>query len=57
MHEEAERLEHAASDQLIDRMAEAVGNPTTDPHGALIPSRRGEVAPLEGRSAGSPAAR
>lgn len=49
VHEEAERLEHAASDLLIDRMAEAVGNPTTDPHGAPIPSRRGEVAPLEGR--------
>ena len=49
VHEEAERLEHAASDRLIDRMAEAVGNPATDPHGAPIPSRRGEVAPLEGR--------
>ena len=49
VHEEAERLEHAASDRLIDRMAEAVGNPTTDPHGAPIPSRHGEVAPLEGR--------
>lgn len=49
VHEEAERLEHAASDRLIDRMAEAVGNPTTDPHGAPIPSRRGEVAPLAGR--------
>jgi DtxR family Mn-dependent transcriptional regulator len=43
VHEEAERLEHAASDELIDRMAEAIGNPTQDPHGAPIPTARGEV--------------
>ena len=34
VHEEAERLEHAASDELVDRMAEAVGEPAVDPHGA-----------------------
>ena len=39
VHEEAERLEHAASDELIDRMAEAIGEPATDPHGAPIPAR------------------
>jgi len=38
VHEEAERLEHAASDELIDRMAEAIGEPATDPHGAPIPA-------------------
>lgn len=43
VHAEAERLEHAASDELVDRMAEAVGEPTTDPHGAPIPSREGVV--------------
>ncbi len=43
VHEEAERLEHAASDELIARMAAAIGNPTEDPHGAPIPSARGEV--------------
>lgn len=43
VHEEAERLEHAASDDLIDRMARAMGDPTTDPHGAPIPSREGAV--------------
>ncbi|MFN0098018.1 MAG: metal-dependent transcriptional regulator [Gemmatimonadaceae bacterium] len=43
VHEEAERLEHAASDELIARMAEAIGNPTEDPHGAPIPSPTGEV--------------
>ena len=43
VHEEAERLEHAASDALIDRMAAAIGEPLTDPHGAPIPSREGEI--------------
>jgi DtxR family Mn-dependent transcriptional regulator len=39
VHDEAERLEHAASDELIDRMAAAIGEPETDPHGAPIPTR------------------
>jgi len=43
VHSEAERLEHAASDDLIERMAEALGNPKHDPHGAPIPTRAGEV--------------
>jgi DtxR family Mn-dependent transcriptional regulator len=43
VHEEAERLEHAASDELIDRMAAAIGEPATDPHGAPIPSRDGTI--------------
>ncbi len=43
VHEEAERLEHAASAELIDRMSEALGNPATDPHGAPIPTATGRV--------------
>jgi DtxR family Mn-dependent transcriptional regulator len=43
VHSEAERLEHAASDELIERMAAALGNPTQDPHGAPIPTRDGRV--------------
>ncbi len=43
VHEEAERLEHAASDELIDRMAAAMENPSHDPHGAPIPSASGDV--------------
>jgi DtxR family transcriptional regulator, Mn-dependent transcriptional regulator len=43
VHDEAERLEHAASDELIDRMAAAIGEPAHDPHGAPIPSREGTV--------------
>ena len=41
---EAERLEHAASDAVVDRMARAIGEPTVDPHGAPIPSREGTVS-------------
>ena len=43
VHEEAERLEHSASDTLIDRMASAIGEPVTDPHGAPIPTREGTI--------------
>lgn len=43
VHDEAERLEHAASDELIERMAARLGNPTQDPHGAPIPTRDGRV--------------
>jgi DtxR family Mn-dependent transcriptional regulator len=44
VHDEAERLEHAASDELIDRMATAIGEPETDPHGAPIPTREGTLS-------------
>jgi DtxR family Mn-dependent transcriptional regulator len=44
VHDEAERLEHAASDELVDRMASAIGEPTVDPHGAPIPTRDGGIA-------------
>lgn len=43
VHDEAERLEHAASDELIDRMAAAIGEPDVDPHGAPIPTREGRL--------------
>ena len=43
VHDEAEQLEHAASEELIERMATALGDPSHDPHGAPIPSREGEV--------------
>ncbi|MFQ5705115.1 MAG: metal-dependent transcriptional regulator [Gemmatimonadales bacterium] len=43
VHDEAERLEHAVSDELIERMAMALGNPQYDPHGAPIPTKEGLV--------------
>lgn len=44
VHVEAERLEHAASDELVDRMARSIGEPALDPHGAPIPARDGTIA-------------
>jgi DtxR family Mn-dependent transcriptional regulator len=43
VHGEAERLEHAASDSLIDKMAAALEFPRHDPHGAPIPTRAGDI--------------
>jgi DtxR family Mn-dependent transcriptional regulator len=48
--QEAERLEHAASDEFVDRMAAAIGEPTSDPHGAPIPSREGAVEEAQYRT-------
>lgn len=47
VHREAERLEHAASDELIDRMEAALEHPQHDPHGAPIPTRGGEIETVE----------
>ena len=47
VHDEAEHLEHAVSDRLIDRIDEMLGRPTTDPHGDPIPTAEGHVAPSE----------
>lgn len=41
--EEAERLEHAASDKLVEQMARALHFPSHDPHGAPIPTPSGEI--------------
>ena len=46
VHEEAERLEHAVSDGLIERMALALGNPSVDPHGDPIPAPDGSMVEL-----------
>jgi len=46
VHEEAELLEHAVSDRLIERMAQALGHPAYDPHGAPIPTSSGDVEEL-----------
>jgi DtxR family Mn-dependent transcriptional regulator len=50
VHDEAEQLEHAASEELIERMADALGDPVQDPHGAPIPSREGVVEETTRRS-------
>jgi DtxR family transcriptional regulator, Mn-dependent transcriptional regulator len=47
VHPEAERLEHAVSDTLVERMAAALGNPSFDPHGDPIPAPDGSIAELD----------
>src|SRR6266545_2327952 len=43
VHDEAKRLEHAVSDELIERMAGALGDPRYEPHGEPIPTAAGEI--------------
>jgi DtxR family Mn-dependent transcriptional regulator len=45
VHDEAEQLEHAVSERLIDRIDEMLGRPAVDPHGDPIPTAEGRVAP------------
>jgi DtxR family Mn-dependent transcriptional regulator len=44
VHGEAEVLEHAVSDRLIERIDTMLGRPATDPHGDPIPTAEGEFA-------------
>ena len=46
VHAEAERLEHAVSDTMVERMAGALGNPSVDPHGDPIPAADGSIHEL-----------
>ena len=43
VHLEAEKLEHAISEELEDRIDQMLGHPTKDPHGSPIPSKSGKV--------------
>ncbi len=38
VHNEAEKLEHVISEDFENRIANALGNPSRDPHGDLIPT-------------------
>jgi DtxR family Mn-dependent transcriptional regulator len=44
VHDDAEQLEHAVSERLIDRIDEMLGRPTHDPHGDPIPNQDGEIS-------------
>ncbi|AGW42373.1 DtxR family iron dependent repressor [Leifsonia xyli subsp. cynodontis DSM 46306] len=51
VHDEAEVLEHAVSDELVDRIDRRLGYPARDPHGDPIPTadgtaRRPDAEPL-----------
>jgi len=43
VHEEAEHLEHAVSDKVLERMDALLGHPSVDPHGDPIPTSKGKV--------------
>lgn len=43
VHDEAERLEHAVSDSFTERLAEHLGHPERDPHGAPVPAADGSL--------------
>ncbi len=47
VHEEADRLEHVLSEDLEERIALKLGNPTIDPHGDPIPTRDGVILARE----------
>jgi len=50
VHAEADRLEHALSEELEARIDEALGFPTHDPHGDPIPDRALRIAAPSSRS-------
>src|SRR5688500_18952644 len=44
VHDEAEHLEHAVSERLIERIDEMLGRPEVDPHGDPIPDVDGTLS-------------
>lgn len=46
VHKEAEILEHAVSEFMVDKIAEYLGHPDRDPHGDPIPAADGSVERL-----------
>ena len=49
VHDEAEVLEHAMSEKMLDRIAQRLGEPRVDPHGDPIPGRDGRLEPWNAR--------
>jgi DtxR family transcriptional regulator, Mn-dependent transcriptional regulator len=49
VHDEAEVLEHAVSDTMLDRIDAKLGYPTRDPHGDPIPAADGRVPTPDAR--------
>jgi DtxR family Mn-dependent transcriptional regulator len=43
VHDEADQLEHAVSDTVLERIDMLLGHPTVDPHGDPIPSAKGQL--------------
>lgn len=43
VHDEADALEHAISDRVLERVDVLLGHPTADPHGDPIPTSKGHL--------------
>ncbi len=43
VHDEAEKLEHVVSDEVVTRLDALLGHPTVDPHGDPIPTADGKL--------------
>src|SRR5277367_4484460 len=43
VHDEADALEHAISDRVLEKIDALLGYPTTDPHGDPIPTSKGHL--------------
>lgn len=50
VHEEAEHMEHAVSDLLVDRIDAYLGHPKVDPHGDPIPRPDGSIDEPDSRN-------
>jgi DtxR family Mn-dependent transcriptional regulator len=44
VHEEADELEHAISDKVLEKIDAYLGRPSADPHGDPIPTAKGKLA-------------
>jgi DtxR family Mn-dependent transcriptional regulator len=53
VHEEADNLEHAVSDKVLERIDRYLGHPSVDPHGDPIPSAKGKLADVRMESLAS----
>ena len=50
IHAEAEELEHAISEKVLEKLDEFLGRPRFDPHGDPIPSKGGVIQQLSSKS-------
>lgn len=51
VHDEAEKLEHYISDEILDSIDRVLGYPKADPHGDPIPTKSGDIENTEDRYA------
>ncbi len=49
VHDEAEKLEHYISDEILDSIDRVLGYPKADPHGDPIPTKSGDIENIDDR--------